>query len=73
MRRLKMTLPIVVLALIGLGLTGCQTAPEKAPDSTLDTGPKSEKRYSYPPLDADPVRPNSPIPQHGTDGFVKDD
>jgi hypothetical protein len=69
MRKFMMVVPIIGLALAGFGLAGCQTAPDTAPD----TAPKTEKRSSYPPLDADPVRPNSSIPQHGTDGFVKDD
>ena len=60
MRKLIIALPIAVLSLFGIGVGSC--------------GNKSaDVRYEYPAPDEERVRPNSPIPQMGTDGFVEDD
>ncbi|HSR54973.1 MAG TPA: hypothetical protein VLN73_01940 [Alphaproteobacteria bacterium] len=59
MRKILLALPLLVLALVGIGLAGCETKSD-------------DKRHKYPSAD-ESVRPNSDIPQMGTDGFVKDD
>lgn len=57
MRKLITAISCAVLALIGIGVAGCETVPNGA-------------RYEYPPVD-ESVRPNSDIPQMGTD-FLDD-
>ncbi len=59
-RKLIIALPIAVLALFGIGVGGCDKK-------------SADVRYEYPAEDADRVRPGSPIPQIGTDGFLEDD
>ncbi|MDH3242609.1 MAG: hypothetical protein OEO83_18290 [Alphaproteobacteria bacterium] len=58
MPKLMMAVSFAVLALVGIGVGGCETRSD-------------DVRYEYPPLD-DSVRPNSDIPQLGTD-FLDDD
>ncbi len=54
MRRSMMVLPVVtLLALAGLGLSGCETLSDT-------------KTYTYPAEYSERVRPNSSIPQLGT-------
>ena len=60
MCKLMIVLPFAVLALAGIGVGGCCTK-------------SADVRYEYPAPDEERVRPNSPIPQMGTDGFVEDD
>ena len=59
MRMLITALSYAALALVSIGIGGCETKSDNV-------------RYEYPPAD-ESVRPNSDIPQLGTDGFVDDD
>jgi len=58
MRKLITAISFAVLALFGIALGGCETKSD-------------DVRYEYPPMD-ESVRPNSEIPQMGTD-FLDDD
>lgn len=60
MGKLIKVLSIAILALAGIGIGGCETK-------------RDDVRHQYPAEDEKRARPNSPIPQLGTDGFVKDD
>ena len=58
MRKLIIAISYAVLALVGIGVGGCETKSD-------------DVRYEYPPAD-ESVRPNSEFPQMGTD-FLDDD
>ena len=58
MRNLMLAISYAVLVLIGIGVGGCETGSYNV-------------RHKYPPAD-ESVRPNSKIPQAGTD-FLDDD
>lgn len=60
MRKSMIALSLAVLAVAGICVGGCETKSD-------------DKHHAYPGEDDDRARPNSPIPQMGTDGFVDDD
>lgn len=60
MRKLIAAISYTVLALVSIGVGGCETK-------------SCDVHHEYPAPDEERVRPNSDIPQLGTDGFVDDD
>ena len=60
MRKPRILLLVTILGVALIGAPGCETKPD-------------DVRYEYPAPDEERIRPNSPIPQMGTDGFEDDD